>query len=91
MFPLWASLSPQAGYVTSPRDTGSSEGGENRLQAMPGDRIEASCPLPGSFGDLARLGALHRTVWDDLGQLHNPVVDLVSAAALHCGAKGRAK
>lgn len=31
---------------------------------------------------LARLGALHGAVRDDLGQLHNPIVDLVSAAAL---------
>lgn len=38
---------------------------------------------------LARLGALHRAVWDDFGQLYNPVVDLVPAAALHCGGKGK--
>ena len=56
------------------------------LEAMPGDRIQASWPLPGSFHDLARLGALHGAVWDDLGQLNNPVVNLVAAAALHCGA-----
>ena len=43
-------------------------------------------PLPGSFHDLAGLGALHGAVWDDLGQLYDPVVNLVSAAALHCGA-----
>lgn len=61
------------------------------LEIIPGDRIQASHPLPGSFHDLAGLGALHRAVWDDLGQLHDPVVDLVSAAALHCGSKWKTK
>ena len=40
---------------------------------------------PWAAPDLARLGALHGAVWDDLGQLHDPVVDLVPAAPLHCG------
>lgn len=41
--------------------------------------------------DLAGFGALHGAVGDDLGQLHDPVVDLVSAAALHCGPKCRTR
>lgn len=58
------------------------------LKTMPGDTTLAPSLLPGSFHDLARLGALHRAVWDDFGQLHNPVVDLVPATALHCGTNG---
>lgn len=33
---------------------------------------------------LSRLGVIDVAVWDGLGQLHNPVVDLISAPALNC-------
>lgn len=33
---------------------------------------------------LSRLGVIDVAVWDGLGQLHNPVVDLISAPTLNC-------
>lgn len=43
-------------------------------------------PLP---PHLPRLGVLHGAVRDDLGELHDPVVDFVPAPALHCKHRGQ--
>lgn len=69
---------------------GGGERGEWGEWGAPDPPTSPSLTLP-RVSYLPRFGVLHGAVGDDLGELHDPVVDLVPAPALHCEEEGGEK
>lgn len=72
---------------STPMDTGTSQM-LDPIHRPSQPHIPPALPIP-LPPHLPRLGVLHGAVRDDLGELHDPVVDFVPAPALHCKHRGQ--